>query len=286
MSAKIMGEVWELNLPANEQIVLLAMADHADHNGGNVFPSNALIAWKAGMSEDTVIRMKKRLESRGILVLEQAAPGCVKRYRIDVSKGERKAKYVSTSSLTPPAISDHPQVATPRKLRLPLPQSPATPPPANCDPPQVARGRTALRPPHPQSSAAPPPAELCDPNRQRTVSEPPIARATHAPDDANIPTWEDVRVEAQVRAVPETSAKAFFDHHEDNALWLNQHNRLINWKTKLLSWAANDRQLKQTNASNHYRGSPHGPGRPQGPDRNAGTFNADQDVEAIKSKVR
>jgi len=86
-----------------------------------------------------------------------------------------------------------------------------------------------------------------------------------------------VKTEAQMRGVPEASARAFFEHHEGNALWLNQHNRLINWKIKLLSWAARDRQPKRTNYANN---------RPTAPDRNAGTYNANQDVEALKSKVR
>jgi hypothetical protein len=33
MSAKQTGLVWELNLPHNEAWVLMAMADHADHEG-------------------------------------------------------------------------------------------------------------------------------------------------------------------------------------------------------------------------------------------------------------
>ena len=64
MSALVMGQVWNLDLPQNEQSVLLALADHADHNGGNVFPSNGLVAWKIGVSEDTVRRAKKKLEER------------------------------------------------------------------------------------------------------------------------------------------------------------------------------------------------------------------------------
>lgn len=264
-----MGEVWELSLPANEQIVLLAMADHADHLGGNVYPSNGLIAWKVGMSESTVRRMKQRLERRGILVLEEAVPGCVKHYRIDTSKGEHKAPFVSRASQTPTAKPNPSQVETPRKL-TPLPShSSATPPPANCDPSQVGRGSKALTPLPSQSSATPPLSELCDPNRQITVNEPSNARALP---EAAIPTWAEVKAEAQMRGVPEKSAKAFFDHHEGNALWLNQHNRLINWRVKLTSWAANDRQPQR----NHYANRP---------DRNAGTFNANQDVAALESKV-
>lgn len=63
-----------------------------------------------------------------------------------------------------------------------------------------------------------------------------------APDDANIPTWKEVIVFASMHAIKPESAKAFFDHHEGNQLWINQHGRLINWQHKLTAWAANDRQ--------------------------------------------
>ncbi|MEI6195280.1 MAG: DUF1376 domain-containing protein [Verrucomicrobiota bacterium] len=63
-----------------------------------------------------------------------------------------------------------------------------------------------------------------------------------------IPTFDEVKAEAVMRVVPEASAKAFFDHHEGNQLWINQYGRLINWKHKLTVWAVNDRQFKPKNA--------------------------------------
>ena len=41
MSVKIMSQVWELDIDHSEMIVLLAMADHADDDGQNCYPSNA-----------------------------------------------------------------------------------------------------------------------------------------------------------------------------------------------------------------------------------------------------
>src|SRR5579863_6039050 len=93
MSAKIMGQVWDLDLPANEQSVLLALADHADHDGSRVHPSNGLVAWKVGISEQTVRRLKRKLEERGILVRVKAPAGRVWEYRIDLAKGLRKKTY-------------------------------------------------------------------------------------------------------------------------------------------------------------------------------------------------
>jgi len=68
MSAKMMGKVWDLDLPHNEQIVLLAYADHADHDGGSIFPSYDLIAWKTGYKRDSVKRITHLLIEKEILV--------------------------------------------------------------------------------------------------------------------------------------------------------------------------------------------------------------------------
>lgn len=58
------------------------------------------------------------------------------------------------------------------------------------------------------------------------------------PQDAHIPTWDEVKVLASMRAIPETSARAFYDHHQGNNLWLNQHGKLVDWKANLKAWAA------------------------------------------------
>lgn len=93
MSVKIMGELWECVLPQNEQHVLLALADHADHNGENVYPSVGFVAWKLGYSERTVWRVMTELKRRGILVLTAERPGTSNVYRIDLAGVPRKPKY-------------------------------------------------------------------------------------------------------------------------------------------------------------------------------------------------
>jgi len=70
MSVKIMGLVWELDLPQRDLLVLLALADHADHEGGNAYPSLALIAWKVNVSERTVQRAIAKLVNQGVLEAE------------------------------------------------------------------------------------------------------------------------------------------------------------------------------------------------------------------------
>lgn len=68
VSAKIMGRVWDLDLARPQQTVLLALADHADHEGGNVFPSVALVAWKTGYSYRQVQRILRTLEDDELIV--------------------------------------------------------------------------------------------------------------------------------------------------------------------------------------------------------------------------
>lgn len=93
MAAKIVGHVWDLELPAPQRLVLLAMADHADHEGKNVYPSIGLIAWKTGYSERQVKRIIKALVSSGILELVKSPRGKVRHYHIHLDKGVTKQPF-------------------------------------------------------------------------------------------------------------------------------------------------------------------------------------------------
>ena len=75
MSGKVSGWVWDLELPQNEKFVLLAYADHADHEGHNVFPSIALICKKTGYSRRSIQTITKRLMNKGLLVPEGGQQG-------------------------------------------------------------------------------------------------------------------------------------------------------------------------------------------------------------------
>lgn len=68
MSVKTMAQVWDLDLPRDEKFVLLAYADHADHNGDNIFPSVETIKRKTGYSERSVQEITRSLEKNGWLV--------------------------------------------------------------------------------------------------------------------------------------------------------------------------------------------------------------------------
>lgn len=79
------------------------------------------------------------------------------------------------------------------------------------------------------------------PHKSKSESKSERAEPSAHAGDAEIPTWDEVKTEAAMRGFPEASARKFYDHHEGNSLWLNQHQRLINWRTKLAVWVTNDR---------------------------------------------
>lgn len=97
-----MNLVWELDLPNKEQAVMLVMADHANDDGRNAFPSVPLIAWKTCLSGRTVQRVLRRCEAMGILVRESGGnggrkPGSHKGqstvYRLMLENGKRKPPF-------------------------------------------------------------------------------------------------------------------------------------------------------------------------------------------------
>jgi hypothetical protein len=102
MSGKVMGAVWDLDLPHSKQLVLLAMADHAHHDGTQVFASAKLIAWKTGYSVRQTQRIIDQLESDGLIKLTSpATPRMPPIYRIDVSVGKKKPEYQGRHFDTP-----------------------------------------------------------------------------------------------------------------------------------------------------------------------------------------
>jgi len=103
MSAKIFGLVWELELPREEKYVLLCLADHADHDGNNVYPSIGLIAWKTDYSERRIQELMRRLEHRKLLlrVGEQIGRGKTTVYRIDLAAGTFKEARGKGAKISP-----------------------------------------------------------------------------------------------------------------------------------------------------------------------------------------
>lgn len=106
MSVKIMGLVWDSDLPRDEKYVLLAYADHADHEGRGIFPSYGRIAWKTGYSRRQVMRITDSLTSKNILKPDGASINNIHRWRIDLSKLPAREDYAARAEAETSASSD------------------------------------------------------------------------------------------------------------------------------------------------------------------------------------
>jgi hypothetical protein len=65
VSIKLMSLVWDLDLAAGEKLVLLALADQANDEGVQCWPSVATIGKRSGQGERTVRRILRQLEDAG-----------------------------------------------------------------------------------------------------------------------------------------------------------------------------------------------------------------------------
>lgn len=86
MSVEIMGAVFKIDLPANEKLVLLCLADYADGYGGSIYPSVASLAQRSSLAERTVQRYLSSLKARGLLL--EVVPATATRpptYRLNLS---------------------------------------------------------------------------------------------------------------------------------------------------------------------------------------------------------
>ena len=167
MSAKQTGLVWELNLPQNEAWVLMAMADHADHEGNNVYPGVPRLAWKTGYTTRQVRRILAILRSKGLIVVEEQGGGRkATRYRLDLAGADRKGPLRPEYARSRRAASVQASEAREEKmssLASAAPGAPMSPQPGQ----NVGAART----------------RLCHPNRQgregKEPSIPPPAVSPH-----------------------------------------------------------------------------------------------------------
>lgn len=67
MSIRLMSIVWDLDLPAGEKLVLLSLADQANDEGRQCWPSVETIMRRSGQGERTVRRAIATLEEKGHL---------------------------------------------------------------------------------------------------------------------------------------------------------------------------------------------------------------------------
>ena len=82
MSVKVMTWVWALDLESYSKFVLLKLADCADDEGGNSYPSVRTVAHICGLSERTVQRILKRFTESGVIEVAANEKGGWRRSRV------------------------------------------------------------------------------------------------------------------------------------------------------------------------------------------------------------
>lgn len=85
MSISLMTDVWKINLHSPKKMVLLSLADNANDEGTDCFPSIATIVEKCSMGERTVFRHLSSLEDDQ-LIKRHERPGQSTNYVINVEK--------------------------------------------------------------------------------------------------------------------------------------------------------------------------------------------------------
>lgn len=96
MSVRAIAEVWNREVPTSHLLTALALADHADHEGRNAFPSVRLLAWKTGQSRRTVQRHLRALEASGFIEAAgypKGGHGRATRYHFNFDKIGEKPPY-------------------------------------------------------------------------------------------------------------------------------------------------------------------------------------------------
>lgn len=106
MSAKTTGVIWDLAVTVPWRMVLLAMVDHADHDGAHMRASQAFIAWKTGYSSRNVARVIQDMLAEHLLVLTDESIGQENEYRIDLTVARLKPAFHGRKPKAAPTTHD------------------------------------------------------------------------------------------------------------------------------------------------------------------------------------
>ena len=124
MSIALMTDVWKVNIQSAKKMVLLALADSANDEGTNCFPSVATIIEKCSMGERTVFRHLASLEEDG-LISRHERPGRSTNYVLNVveiqdiaakKRRNRTSVIVDNSNDNDEVIHSHANSTTPANL--------------------------------------------------------------------------------------------------------------------------------------------------------------------------
>lgn len=117
MSVRLMAAVFELEIPAREKLVLLAMADHARDDGTGCYPSIGLLARKTSQTRRGVQKIMRRLEEQySLLKPTQLRVGTSTEYRITLKDREQGPLFTSKTCehrTHPPCEPDSHPLRTP-----------------------------------------------------------------------------------------------------------------------------------------------------------------------------
>lgn len=104
-----MAIVWELDLPPGEKLVLLALADQANDQGIQCWPSISTIAHRSGQGERTVHRVIASLEKKRHLT-RNLRTGLSTQYHVHPCQNGTPAKMapLPNTTLTPAKMAPHP----------------------------------------------------------------------------------------------------------------------------------------------------------------------------------
>lgn len=89
-SIRLMARAFELDIPATEKLVLIALADHARDDGTGAYPSIETLARKASLKRRGVQYVMRRLEAWGLIeptAHKKGGRGFSTEYRITLEKG-------------------------------------------------------------------------------------------------------------------------------------------------------------------------------------------------------
>lgn len=107
MSVRMMTAVFALDIPSLEELLLIALADHADDDGNNVWPTVSYLAWKTNLSESGVRKMMARFRDMGVLIPVDRQGGgrrCSVIYRLDLEPLPRKQPFQRERKGSAPSV--------------------------------------------------------------------------------------------------------------------------------------------------------------------------------------
>ncbi len=130
MSISLMTDVWKLRLQAPRKMVLLALADNANDEGTDCWPSVGKLVEKCSMSERAIQGHLSALEEDGYIKRHERL-GRSNKFTIYVDQIRSELMHKAKSNSPTPAKSAPPvsgpdlppQILHPRKIRTPPPQN-------------------------------------------------------------------------------------------------------------------------------------------------------------------